>query len=107
MGSSNFEQDIIDSLSQLTDTYIKELQGIIREGEQGIFLVKSKLISNLQQYAKPPLTPDLIEKIATELFSIALQAARPMKVAYLGPVGTFTHIALLEIYRSGTSPDNP
>lgn len=98
MDTASFEKNIIESLSQLTELYSKELQNIMKEGEQGIFPVKAKIISHLQQYARPPLTPELIEKIATEIFSVALSAARPLKVAYLGPVGTFTHIALLEIF---------
>lgn len=98
MDTKDVAKHIIDSLSQLTQAYIAELNDMLKKGEQGIFITKTKMTSHLMQYAQPPLTAGLVEKIATELFSVALSTARPIKVAYLGPVGTFTHIALLEIF---------
>ncbi|HQK08021.1 MAG TPA: prephenate dehydratase [Spirochaetota bacterium] len=98
MENSNFENTVVETISQYVDTYIKELKDVVQDGEQGIFAVKAKMISNLKQHARPPITIELVEKIATEIFSLAVSVVKPIKVAYLGPIGTFTHIALLEIF---------
>ena len=46
----------------------------------------------------------IIKKIFIELISDSISSANPLKVAYLGPEGTYTHIAMLSLF--GESVDS-
>lgn len=51
-----------------------------------------------------PAIGDILKKFYNEMISASLAAVQPLPVAYLGPPGTFTHIALLEIFGGSVEP---
>lgn len=47
-----------------------------------------------------PLTKEALEAIYREIMSASLALAKPLKIAYLGPQATFTHLAALKRFGS-------
>ncbi len=68
---------------------------------QGAFLVhdpirERELLAKLEAANGGPLTNGQIRAIWTEIMSASRRLQRPQKAAYLGPEGTFSHIAAAE-----------
>ncbi|MCD6570558.1 MAG: prephenate dehydratase [Deltaproteobacteria bacterium] len=57
------------------------------------------IIDNLKAMVKPPLSTDMIEDIYNTIFSISRALQKKKKVAYLGPVGSYTHQATDKIFK--------
>jgi chorismate mutase/prephenate dehydratase len=52
-----------------------------------------QILRKLKSLNKGPLPAAALEKIYCEIMSSAISSANPVKVAYLGPQATFTHLA--------------
>ncbi len=57
---------------------------------------QEQILKTLKKINKGPLIPDSLEHIFREIFSACLSLQSPLKVAYLGPQGTFTHQAAVK-----------
>lgn len=55
-----------------------------------------KILKKILRENKGPLSEKHLENIFTEILSACLELQHPMKVAYLGPQGTFTHQAAIK-----------
>ncbi len=54
---------------------------------------ESQVMRRLQELNKGPLSDANISKLFREIMSLCLSMESPLKVSYLGPEGTYTHIA--------------
>jgi chorismate mutase/prephenate dehydratase len=75
------------------------------EGKRQIFdpARERQVLDNLGNWNKGPLPRRHLENIWREIFSSSRALQRPQRVAYLGPEGTFSHLAALEFL--GAAPD--
>ncbi len=58
----------------------------------------SEITRLVDEENRGPVGGDCIVKFYTDLIGRTIMAGRPVSIAYLGPEGTFTHIALMEIF---------
>ncbi len=61
-----------------------------------------KVINRLIELNEGPLTKDLLIKIFTDIISEARNVQSPVKVAYLGPEATYTHMAAMNCFGRST-----
>ena len=57
-----------------------------------------KLMERLQKLNQGPMTPEILHAVYREIMSGAQKLERPLKAAFLGPLGTFSHQATLDIF---------
>lgn len=62
---------------------------------------EQEILDRLEQQNPGPFPPDAVRAVFREIMSASLALEGPLKVAYLGPPGTFTHVACLTQF--GTS----
>ena len=70
--------------------------GEAKKIEQGDFHVPSreqKIYQRLERHNQGPLPNQAVRHIFREIISASLALEKPLQVAYLGPRGTFTHLA--------------
>jgi chorismate mutase/prephenate dehydratase len=58
------------------------------------------VLSKVAAINKGPLNRDALEAIYREIMSVSLSLEEPLKIAYLGPEATFTHLAALKRFGS-------
>ena len=63
---------------------------------------QKKVMERLQSVNRGPLSPAALFAIYREIFSGFQQLVQPVKTAFLGPLGTFSHQATLEVFGSST-----
>ena len=63
---------------------------------------QKKVLKRLQSVNCGPLPPAVLFAIYREIFSGVQQLEQPVKTAFLGPLGTFSHQATLEVFGSST-----
>ena len=59
---------------------------------------RARLFDFIDERNRGPFSGDVLKKVYTELMSHALDLVQPVRVAYLGPAGTFSHSAMLEVF---------
>ncbi len=59
------------------------------------------LMDRLYELNKGPMTPEMLQAIYREIISGAHVLERPLRVAFLGPLGTFSHQAALNTFGRG------
>ncbi len=77
---------------------VKELSKIKKEKKINVFQESrhKQILYRLFKKNKGPLKNEHIENIYREIFSACLDIQKKLKIAYLGPEGTFTHQAALK-----------
>ena len=65
---------------------------------------EAQIIQRLRQANTGPLAGDRIESIWREIISGCREIERRLRVAFLGPSGTFSEIALLKQFGHGVEP---
>ncbi|MBE6402285.1 MAG: prephenate dehydratase [Lentisphaerae bacterium] len=60
-----------------------------------------KLMERLQELNSGPMTPEILNAVYREIMSGSYRLERSLKAAFLGPLGTFSHQATLEIFGNG------
>ncbi len=58
------------------------------------------VLTRVKQLSKGPLKPESFEAIYREIMSASLNLEKPLRIAYLGPQATFTHLAALKRFGS-------
>ncbi|MBU3958902.1 MAG: chorismate mutase, partial [Candidatus Omnitrophica bacterium] len=61
---------------------------------------ETEVLRKITSVAKGPLSPSALEAIYREVMSCSLSLDKQLKVAYLGPEATFTHLAALKRFGS-------
>ncbi|MCM8819798.1 MAG: chorismate mutase, partial [Candidatus Omnitrophica bacterium] len=57
---------------------------------------EQNLLNRLKKLSKGPLTSEDIEIIFREILSVSRSLKKQLKIVYLGPEGTFTHLAAIK-----------
>lgn len=86
---------------------VAEQVGEVKKREGSPFLRPdrvAKVIENLQQSNRGPLKDDHVAAVWREIMSACLALESPVRVAYLGPAGTFSEQAALQFF--GASIDH-
>ena len=60
-----------------------------------------RIMERLLSGNQGPMTPEIVWAIYREIFSGVQQLEQPLKAAFLGPLGTFSHQATMEVFGSG------
>lgn len=99
------DKKLIDLISERSHLYISEIK---KRGDHPADVYspedRIKVFQLIEACNSGPMPDEIIKKVFNELISYAVSVAQPLKVAYLGPEGTFTHIALREVF--GESVDS-
>ena len=61
---------------------------------------QQQIINRLLNNSKGPMTPEILCAIYREIFSGVHTLEQPVKAAFLGPMGTFSHQAAMEVFGS-------
>ncbi|HSV97048.1 MAG TPA: prephenate dehydratase [Spirochaetota bacterium] len=92
------DKKIVELLAERCKIQIEELKKL-PPGENLFSAARVKeLASFLESLDAGPLSRDLVKKIFGDLLAFSVSAVKPTVVAYLGPEGTFTHSAMLEVF---------
>ncbi len=93
------DKSIIELISERSKLFVEQVK---KRGSSPVDafspMDRMKTFELIETLNSGPISDELLKKIYGELISFSISAAQPLKVAYLGPEGTFTHIALLEVF---------
>ncbi len=73
--------------------------GKAKKDNNKVFYVPSReqaIYERLKKISDGPFPTDAIQKVFREIISASLSLEQPMKVAFLGPQATFTHVAAMQ-----------
>ncbi len=98
----DIDRAILDLISKRSGLFIERLGKESRAWSPGDYELLRRFI---HENNGGPLPDDSLERIFTEIQSAAVSAAVPVKVAYLGPRGTFSWIALREFFGDSVEAD--
>ncbi|MCD6527332.1 MAG: prephenate dehydratase [Desulfuromonas sp.] len=73
--------------------------GHAKKGSKKAFYVPSReqaIYERLKANSKGPFPEEAIQRVFREIISASLSLEQPMKVAFLGPQATFTHVAAMQ-----------
>ncbi len=95
----NLDARILQDLSERFGLYIEELR---KKGSDAADLFspdeRAEIFSFIEKENKGPISSEVMKKVYIELLGCALEMVKPVNVAYLGPEGTFSHSAMLEVF---------
>ncbi len=97
----DMDRRILDLISKRSERYVEEVLRKRKPGE--VFSPEDmKALSDLISRENPGPLPDrALETIFREMLVFSVETAEPFRVAFLGPEGTFSHLALLEFFNDG------
>lgn len=93
----DIDDKILDLLNERASIVIDV--GRVKEGVRGDFYVPSReqaIYQRLTEDNEGPFPNDGIRRVFREIISASLNLEQPMKVAFLGPQATFTHVAAMQ-----------
>ncbi len=99
----NIDREIIDLISRRTELYLQRLRNR-QEGDTFAAEDRSRLFNLIETSNAGPLASDTIKRIYTDILSASMAALVPVHVAFLGPEGTFTAIAVRELFGETITP---
>lgn len=95
----DLDKRIIELINERARRYIEEMK---HRGDRAADafspIDRVRVFEQIANYNSGPVASEVLRKIYTEIISSSLAQAQPMRIAYLGPEGTFTQIALLEVF---------
>lgn len=92
------DRQILKLIEERSTLYLEELRSLTEEQLRTTAVNPADLEKIVGDAYHGPIPSDHIIKLLKELHAQTILLCRPLNVAYLGPAGTFTHIALLEIF---------
>ncbi|MEK6564830.1 MAG: prephenate dehydratase [Candidatus Omnitrophota bacterium] len=97
----NLDSEIVSSLNKRLEITLK-IRNTKKKLGKGIYSPEREveLIRRLKEIKHPLLTDSALEAIYREIMSSSLALEKPLKIAYLGPEATFTHLAAVKRFGS-------
>jgi chorismate mutase/prephenate dehydratase len=92
----DIDRRIIELISERARLHIEDIRSMPVGGYSPA--ERARLREIIDRCNTGPLSGDLLMKVYTEIVSGSMALGGPLSAAYFGPAGTFTHIALLEIF---------
>ncbi len=97
------DREIMDLISRRSALYMEELRkrpagDLFSAGDRGA------LFDMIEKFNNGPLSADIIKKIYVDMLSGAMASVAPATVAFLGPEGTFTAIAVRQLFGEAITP---
>ena len=101
------DQRIIALLNERANVVV-EIGNIKRTGDSPIYAPdrEQQVLKQIRQYNDGPLPDTCIEAIWRELMSGSFALERPLRVGYLGPPGSFSHLAARRKFGANVEYDN-
>jgi len=98
----DIDKEIISLINKRTLLFTEELK---KSGNSSDLFspVYRTAVSDLIDASDGPVSGDLLKKIFNELLSYSIKLVKPVEVAYLGPEGTFSYLALIETFGSSVT----
>jgi chorismate mutase/prephenate dehydratase len=97
----NLDQKIIELLNKRANITINIAKLKRKIGKSSYSPDREReVLSKVAAINKGPLNRDALEAIYREIMSVSLSLEEPLKIAYLGPEATFTHLAALKRFGS-------
>ncbi|MBT4162623.1 MAG: prephenate dehydratase [Gammaproteobacteria bacterium] len=95
------DEEILDRLNERASRAVEVAEVKLREsdGEATVFYRperEAQVLRRMRELNEGPLTDEKISRIYREVMSACLALEEPLKIAYLGPEGTFTQMATQE-----------
>ena len=97
----SLDSEIVSSLNKRLEITLK-IRNIKKNLGKGIYSPEREveLIRRLKQIKHPLLSDSALEAIYREIMSSSLALEKPLRIAYLGPEATFTHLAAIKRFGS-------
>lgn len=92
-----FDARIVEALNKRLEVSLK-IRKLKKKLGKGIYSPEreQQVIAKLKKISRGPLSAGALEGIYREIMSSALALERPLRIAYLGPEATFTHLAAIK-----------
>lgn len=98
---TELDKRIVELISERSKLYMEDLKRREADAEGGFSpLDQQEVQEYIEKINNGPVSDEVMKRIFGEIVSNAAHAVKPVRVAYLGPEGTFTHAAMLEIFGS-------
>ncbi len=100
----SLDEKIIELLNQRTDLVL-EIGKLKSEESRGVYSPEreSEIYQKIEKMAKGALPKDALKSIYREVMSAALALEKALRIVYLGPEASFTHLAALSKFGSSVS----
>ncbi len=98
------DRKLIELIAKRADVYIGALKG--RPADKGLFRPedRSRIFKLIEEINQGPLPNQVLEKVYTEMISGSVSAVAQIKVAFLGPEGSFTAEAVKGFFGDTIAP---
>ncbi|MDP2688867.1 MAG: chorismate mutase, partial [Deltaproteobacteria bacterium] len=96
-GIDSIDQEILELLNRRAELVIEV--GKAKSQEKSEFYVperEQEILRRLAERNRGPFPTRAVKSVFREIMSASLSLEKPLKVAFLGPVATFTHQACLQ-----------
>lgn len=98
------DEEILDALNRRSEVVLK-VAGIKRSRKERFYVPnrEQEIIERLRKLNKGSFPNDALKPIYREIMSASLSLEEPLRVAFLGPMATFTHLAGLRHFGSSAA----
>jgi chorismate mutase/prephenate dehydratase len=100
----SIDAEVLDALNRRAEVVL-EVARLKRNRKEKFYVPnrEQEIIDRLKKLNKGPFPNDALRPVFREIMSASLSLEEPMKVACLGPLATFTHLAALRYFGSSAS----
>ncbi|HLF17677.1 MAG TPA: prephenate dehydratase [Candidatus Omnitrophota bacterium] len=98
---NSIDEKLVKFLNERADVSL-EIGKIKEKNKSAIYSPEreKEVLERIRQINKGPMTPEAFEAIYREIMSSSLALEKKLKIAYLGTVGSFTHMAAIKKFGS-------
>ena len=97
------DRELIELIARRSEEYIRTLKSR-KDGNTFAAEDRSRLDALIEECNHGPLPHEIVKKIYVDILSGSMSAVAPVTVAFLGPEGTFTAIAVRELFGESITP---